>query len=1099
MPSSGPEYQFTEAPTLRQLQAMATLPSGLGWSTLEANPLTATPQEIHQGILLRPSYHDVLLPGLLRHQLRAINLDANGQPWLDDRRISQAVEQITRLGPGRLMEKNEAATTRILSGVKVDGPDNKAVTINLIDFDHPHRNSFLAINQFRIDPPGIRGPKGSHRPDVILFVNGIPLVVIECKAYGSDKIRAGINDLLKYSNQQDSERLEGIETLFHYNQLMVACTSGRAVVGTVGSQPKHYLEWKTVEPFDPAAVAASVGAQPPLPPEELIETTEADLMDAGLNRRQQLIAGMLHPTNLLDILQHYTLYTDKRGRRIKIVPRYQQFRAVHKAIHRLLTGQTKAQHGEQDQRGGIIWHYQGSGKSLDMVFILRKLRTLPKLQAFKAVVITDRTDLEDQLSGVATLAGQPLQVASSIKDLAAKLRQTGPGLIFGMIQKFRNITQLEGDPTPSDALNNYRDLDALQQALNPSENILLLIDEAHRSHGNILHSFLAQALPNCAKIGFTGTPIVSEQKKRTTEIFGSYIDVYSIRDSQRDGVTVPILYEGLEAMGALHSAELVDQLFDVLFPTPTYSEDERAKIRAKVTKTDIRQAKEIMRAKAQHMLMHYVTRIMPDGFKAQLAAASRAACVKYQQYLTEAKDALVKQLESQATLLDALADRADVPVNLQPLVQAYPYLDAIKRLEFAAVISSDAKQDPQAWQTWTDEANHKTYKDRFWRTLEDDGLAFLIVQNKLLVGFDAPLEQALYVDRNLAEEGLLQAIARTNRTAEHKEYGIVIDYYGIDIAAALAIYDQEDVSDAWFDINEELPQLDEAHRRVMNFWRERQIDIYGDIEQCSNLLYDPRLRAEFYEHLRRFLNQLDRFFPRPQALRYTQDAKRLGQIKKYVEDIYRDEVPEDTKDKIQTLIDQYVQSQGVTQKIEPLDMLTLDLSQPPRRSSPKTNAAEMEHAARHLIREHFNEDPTYYQNLSQKLEDIIERLGEDWNARQAALWDLARHVQTDMGDTAEDGTSARDRAFYNVLAPNIESATEQAQAQVRDFIAEIAQFIDVQTEIVNFWHEGSMHREELRKQIWLKLEDTELFAHSKLDSLADELTQLAKHHDPRSS
>ncbi|MHC5824478.1 MAG: DEAD/DEAH box helicase family protein, partial [Nostoc sp.] len=285
-----------------------------------------------------------------------------------------------------------------------------------------------------------------------------------------------------------------------------------------------------------------------------------DLIDiSGLNRRQQLIAGMLHPANLLDILRHYILFTTKHNRRIKIVPRYQQFRGVSKAVNRLIHGKTKTEHGSQDQRGGIIWHYQGSGKSLDMVFILRKLRTIPQLQQFKAVIVTDRTDLEDQLSETATLSGQTLQVAQNIKDLAKKLRQTGPGIVFGMVQKFNKIN----------AAKEYADIDELNNALNPSEDILLLIDEAHRSHNKTLHAYLSAALPNCAKIGFTGTPIISAQKKKTAEIFANdenpYIDIYSIRDSQKDKVTVPIFYEGLETMGAVKGATTLDQLFEVLF------------------------------------------------------------------------------------------------------------------------------------------------------------------------------------------------------------------------------------------------------------------------------------------------------------------------------------------------------------------------------------------------------------------------------------------------------------------------------------------------------------------------------------------------------
>ena len=362
MSEQGPEYKYAEAPTLRQLEGMSTLPGNLGWEPIEANPIAPTPEETDsQGTLLRDGYHDVLLFGILRRQLHAINLDSNGQPWLDTSRINQAINRLETLDLGRLMEKNETATNLLLSGTQVEGLQGKDVSVNYIDFDHPERNSFLAINQCRIDPPGITGPKGSHRPDIILFVNGIPLVVIECKAYGPDMLSSGIKDLLKYSNQRGSDTPEGVESLFYYSQLMVACTPGRAIVGTVGSKPKHFLEWKDTQPFAPETIAQNLGIQQPavLPEnlsEELVgDITEADILDkSGLNRRQQLIAGLLYPGNLLDIVRHYTLYTIKHSRRIKIVPRYQQFRAVYKAIHRLIHGQPDTDPTARKSQG---WHH----------------------------------------------------------------------------------------------------------------------------------------------------------------------------------------------------------------------------------------------------------------------------------------------------------------------------------------------------------------------------------------------------------------------------------------------------------------------------------------------------------------------------------------------------------------------------------------------------------------------------------------------------------------------------------------------------------------------------------------------------------------------
>ncbi|NJL80195.1 MAG: type I restriction endonuclease subunit R [Richelia sp. SM2_1_7] len=800
---------------------------------------------------------------------------------------------------------------------------------------------------------------------------------------------------------------------------------------------------------------------------------------------------MLHPANLLNIIRHYTLFTTKQNRRVKIVPRYQQYRAVESAIKRLQNGQTKAEHGTDDQRGGIIWHYQGSGKSLDMVFILRKLRTIPKLQAFKVVVITDRTDLQKQLSETATLSGQSLQIAQNIKDLAKKLRDTGPGIIFGMIQKFRKIVDSE----------EWTDLEELNPNLNDSPDILLLIDEAHRSHSNTLHLYLSAALPNCAKIGFTGTPIISSKKKQTKEIFAHaenpYIDIYSIRDSQKDGVTVPIFYEGLETMGAVRGANTLDQLFEILFAG--YSPEQLAQIKSKYAKkSDVLRAKELIKAKARHMLRHYVTRIMPGLFKAQLAASDRQACVMYQEYLTAAKTELIQELEAKAPILQELEknyELATAPAEYQDLLQAYPYLETIKRLEFAAIISADSKKDPKSWKSWTEESNHNTYTNRFWKTLDDDGLAFLIVQNKLLVGFDAPLEQVLYVDRSLKEHDLLQAIARTNRTATGKDYGLIVDYYGIDIAAAMQVYDAEDVEGAWFDVREELPKLQAAHRRVMDFWQQREFSIYDDLEPCVNALnHDESSRAEFYQLLRQFLQEMDAFLPRPQALPYLKDAKQLGQLKKIVDDIFRDERPEDPKPKVQALIDEHIQSQGIDLKVAPVNILDFNFEQRvQQRHSTQTKAAEMEHAIRYHIRTHLDDDPVYYRKLSEKLEQILQNHQSNWDLIAAEFLNLAQKVRSEQTDSEENQINVKIRPFYNALIDVLESPTPEQQNQIQIFSSEIVDFINSQTNIINFWNDLVV-RKELRKQIWVKLEDSMFFPDSKLDALADQITQLAERH-----
>ena len=268
---------------------------------------------------------------------------------------------------------------------------------------------------------------------------------------------------------------------------------------------------------------------------------------------------MLKRKHLLDIIRNFILFDQVEGRQVKLLCRYQQFRAVHKAIHRLRTGKTRREHGDLDQRGGIIWHTQGSGKSFTMVFLVRKMRTLPDLKSFKVVAVTDRINLEGQLKGTTALTGETVYRAENKDNLAKHMQDDSSNIVFAMVQKYQ-----DQEPVMDDyEIPEYRMLKAAAPSSkkqagyklpskpiifpvwNHSEKILVLVDEAHRSHTSMLHANIMRALPNCAMIGFTGTPIIAgRSKKRTHEIFGDYIDQYTIEQSQKDGSTVKILYEG---------------------------------------------------------------------------------------------------------------------------------------------------------------------------------------------------------------------------------------------------------------------------------------------------------------------------------------------------------------------------------------------------------------------------------------------------------------------------------------------------------------------------------------------------------------------------
>ena len=416
----GWELEAVERPFVEQLRSM-------GWHHLRG--------DLDDPALSgRSGFTEVIQEATLRRQLHALNLrEVNGQrqPWLDDERVSQAIGALTRIPAHRLMEANRAATELLLGGLTVEGlpgwDGGRGQTIHYIDWVLPERNAFTVVNQYRVDcAPGFNRGKAFIVPDLVLLVNGIPLGVVECKSPSvPEPLAAAVDQLRRYSNQRrasgEVDDNEGNEPLFHTNQLLVATSFDEARVGSVGAAFAHYAAWKTVVGADGQGTEAEVAAALGKP------------VDKALSEQERLVAGLLRPAHLLDVVRHFTLFMAADGQTIKSVCRYQQYRAVNRALQRLRGGKTRRQDGEHDRRGGIVWHTQGSGKSLTMVFLIRKLRTDAQLRRFKVVVVTDRSDLEVQLSSTAALTGQNVNVANSTGACLGRQPQ-GPVALAAVLQ-----------------------------------------------------------------------------------------------------------------------------------------------------------------------------------------------------------------------------------------------------------------------------------------------------------------------------------------------------------------------------------------------------------------------------------------------------------------------------------------------------------------------------------------------------------------------------------------------------------------------------------------------------------------------------------------
>ena len=660
---------------------------------------------------------------------------------------------------GGLVASNQAVFDLLTRGALVEGDEaheRRDTAVAFIDFEHPALNDFLAINQFRVDP---LGPRESIIPDIVLFVNGIPLVVIECKSPAiTDPIETGITQLLRYSNQRGADVDEGVERLFDFNALMISTDYFEAVVGTVGAHYEHYTPWADTAPIEKGDAAAEIG-KPELHAQEL------------------LAAGALRPGHLLDLMYNFTVFDDTDGMLVKKVARYQQYRAVIRALRRLVLPADRSLGRRQDGRGGVVWHTQGSGKSLTMVFLVRKMRVTPELKAWKVVILTDRKDLQRQMGETAAMTGEVVDVATSRPNLITRLAEPG-GVLMAMIQKYR----------PADEPAAAEDLaaeDAAFPVCSESSEILLLVDEAHRGHTGQLHANLVRALPNAAKIAFTGTPILMTDRHLTTEEFGDFIDVYTIRMSEEDGATLPIVYEGRESRYRVNNAEEMNAALAEAYPDATPTQLELVR-RRHVRPGAVFEAPRPIQVKASDMFRHYVETVLPSGFKAQVVCNSRRAAVRYRAAFERARDTLVIELEAEAARLAAIpADEiAEMESDDGFRARAFRHLTTIRRLEFAAVISG-RQNDEAELVRWSDpqsvEANIAAFKKPLSHAdpAKESPLAFLCVKSMLLTGFDAPVEQVLYLDRPMQGAELLQAIARVNRTRVGKIHGLIVDYVNL--------------------------------------------------------------------------------------------------------------------------------------------------------------------------------------------------------------------------------------------------------------------------------------------------------------------------------
>lgn len=1136
------EYSFVEKPFLDQLHA-------LDWTVIDQGPGIPTDPTTS----LRASFREVSLRDVFNHAVRAINTTPDGRTWLTDTQLDDLHDDLFGHSGRSLVENNEAVL-KLLFRSQVDANEltgEQYPNVKLIDFEHPERNQFHAVNQFRIDTPG--ATKGFIIPDIVLFVNGLPLAVIECKeanVFTSNPMFEAFQQLMRYSDQREETKQSGLREgeprLFFTNQLLIRTSGEQADIGTITSTDEEFFfPWRDIYPEKYRTFTPPLGKVRP---------------------QETLIQGVLPKETLLDLIRTCSIFMDVGKVRAKVVARYQQYRAVCKIIDRLRKGKTP------NDRSGVIWHTQGSGKSLTMVFVIRKLRMCDDHKDYKVCLVNDRTDLEDQLGDTAALTGEKVTFITSSHDLKQKLATDSSNLNMVMLHKFNENPNRDVPDYLQDVIEvpKYESFGLV----NDSERILLMIDEAHRSQSGDLGDNLFEAFPQATRLAFTGTPlIVVKDKKKTVERFGKYIDKYRLQDAVDDGVTVQILYEGKTADSAVsHKSEFdekVNQLaeqhvasqmrktdnvetlrriasrenrkFDDLVKERT-PEEILALKKKWGTSDDLFEAEPRIKEIASDLVGHYLANILPNGFKAQVVCSSKLAAVRYKRFIDEAvagrlavemakpqRPTVYAASLSSGNLL-TVPDKADLALVAEKQEdEAADYRDdelckKIAFLKSAVVVSSEGTNEraiiTQARKHAIEVNAVENFKKKFDYAAPDKantGIAFLVVCDMLLTGFDAPIEQVMYIDKRVKDHNLLQTIARVNRIAKGKTRGYIVDYIGLTdhLKNALSIYaadDQKDVEGTLSDITAELPVLEARYRRLLNLFVDNGVADIEDfvqqrikdtarelavLEKAIRCMEDLAQRANFEVFLKKFLQSMDIILPNAEAFPYRIPAKRFGFLLVKIKERYKDDSLSisGAGEKVRKLIDEHLVSLGINPKIPPVELLSPNfVQQLDKNTTPRAKASEMEHAIRKHCKVHFDEDPVLYESLSEKLEALIQKYKDNWDLLSQHLFDLRKDAETGRKDDPQ-GVSKKAAPFYDLIGKIAfgkggipQEHGEPAKQLVIALLSKLHRTIG----IVNFWGNPP----EVAK---LRGELSDLLLFSGIDAIADksdkivtEITALAK-------
>ncbi|VGO12706.1 Type-1 restriction enzyme R protein [Pontiella desulfatans] len=975
---------------------------------------------------------NVLLENTLRNQLKRINqINYKGSEYLfSEENIQSAIQKLKNIKFDGLQKTNEAVYDLITLGTAMEQSiegDSKSFNLHYIDWKNPANNVFHVVPEFSVERT--RSTE-TARPDLVLFVNGIPLAVIECKAPDIE-IDQAISQSIR--NQSD----DFIPKLFVYAQLVMGVSKNEAQYATVGTGKKFWGIWKEEPAVDGCQLEVDGITNKTLTAENkdrlfsgefaVARTFFQRLEDEGdrlVTEQDKALHALCRPERLLELVFKFIVVDGG----IKKIARYQQFFVIKSTLERI-----KQQDSEGQRKGGIIWHTQGSGKSLTMVMLARNLALDPDISNPRIVLVTDREDLDRQLGNTFAACGLNPERATSGRHLLELVATHKAGIVTTLIHKFDKAMKVR----------SFKD---------DSSDIFVLVDESHRTQFGSFSARMRQMFPKACYIGFTGTPLMKEEKNNFIKFGGLIEPHYSIGQAVEDGAVVPLLYEG-----RLVEMEQNKAAIDLWFERHTkgLTKEQQADLKKKYARAEmLNKTEQVVYMRAYDISEHYRKAWQGTGFKAQLVAPSKAAALMYRDFLNELDTVSCEVIISGPDTRDGYEETDEEPS------------DEVLRFWNKMMARYGSEED-----------YNKQVINQF-KFGEDPEI--LIVVSKLLTGFDAPCNTVIYLCKELREHTLLQAIARVNRVHENKDYGYVVDYVGLlgELDKALSMYDafegfdENDLAGSLTSIQSQIDQLPQRYSDLWDLFK--AVKNSYDEDAYEQLLADEDLRDEFYSRLTEYSKTLavalssERFVTEITDLKleqYKADLKRFHKLKvsvkmRYAESIdYRDYEP-----KIKKLLDTHIQANEAIQLNEPVNIFDDTLFGAVKEEMgvytvKKTDGAKADaiaHATKKVITESMEEDPAFYSKFSKLIQDAIDDFRAKVISAQEYLeqvTDIRHRVVTKQHDDIPTSISSNEEAmaYFGVIKPLFGEENEMLSA---DAALAIARILESHISLVHFWDDS---------------------------------------------